>query len=62
MSVGQEQYTLGVEEEYQIVDPEARELRAHGGGVLRRARQIVDDDEGVTPELLASKSRLQPPC
>ncbi len=55
MSVGTEQYTLGVEEEYQIVDPETRELRAHGGSVLQRARQIVGEEEGVAPELLASQ-------
>ena len=43
MPVRTEQYTLGVEEEYQIVDPETRELRAHGGSVVQRARQIVGE-------------------
>jgi glutamate---cysteine ligase / carboxylate-amine ligase len=62
MSIGKEQYTLGVEEEYQIVDPKTRELRAHGGGVLQRAQQIVDEEEGVTPELLASQVEATTPC
>jgi glutamate---cysteine ligase / carboxylate-amine ligase len=61
MSVGEEQYTLGVEEEYQIVDPKTRELRAHGGGVLQRAQEIVDEEEGVTPELLASQVEATTP-
>ncbi len=47
----EDEYTLGVEEEYQIVDPETRELRAQGGQVLRRSRQSLDEDE-VAPELL----------
>jgi hypothetical protein len=34
-----EEYTLGVEEKYQIVDPETRGLSPRGEGVLRRARQ-----------------------
>ncbi len=59
--VGTEQYTLGVEEEHQIVDPETRELRAHGGSVLQRARQIVDEEEGVATELLASQVEAMTP-
>jgi gamma-glutamyl:cysteine ligase YbdK (ATP-grasp superfamily) len=30
VSAKTEDYTLGVEEEYQIIDPEARELSRHG--------------------------------
>lgn len=50
-----EQYTLGVEEEYQIVDPKTRELLAREGSVLQRARQIVGEGEGAETELLASQ-------
>jgi carboxylate-amine ligase len=46
-----EEYTFGVEEEYQIVDPETRELRARGGRVLQRAQQDLSEDE-VAPEIL----------
>lgn len=31
-------YTIGVEEEYQLVDPRTGELRSHGGAVLRADR------------------------
>jgi carboxylate-amine ligase len=61
MSIQTEQYTLGVEEEYQIVDPETRELRAHGAGVLKRAQHIVDEEEGVAPELMASQVEAMTP-
>ncbi len=61
MSVRTEQYTLGVEEEYQIVDPGTRELRDHGGGVLQRARQIVGEGEGVASELLTSQVEAMTP-
>ncbi len=53
-----EQYTLGVEEEYQIVDPEARDLRSHDGSELRWARRMVGEGEGAEIELLAS--RIEP--
>lgn len=44
-----EGYTLGVEEEYQIVDAESRGLDPRGGPVLERARQALG--EQVVPEL-----------
>jgi len=53
------EYTLGVEEEYQIVDPETRELRARGGRVLRRAQQ--DLGEEVAPEILAPQIEVMTP-
>jgi len=54
LSARTEEYTLGAEEEYQIVDPETRELRAHAGRVLRRAQQAVDKEE-IVSELFASQ-------
>jgi carboxylate-amine ligase len=43
-----EQFTLGIEEEFQLVDPDTRELRSHVSEIL---------DEGKM--LLASKSSLK---
>ena len=62
MSAKTEDYTLGVEEEYQIIDPEARELSRHGESVLRRARQTLGEEE-VVPELHTSQiEALTPIC
>jgi glutamate---cysteine ligase / carboxylate-amine ligase len=49
-----EEYTLGVEEEYQIIDPETRALCPGAEGVLRRARRALGE-ERVVPELRASQ-------
>ena len=57
-----EDYTLGVEEEYQIIDPETRALCPRAGDVLRRARQALGEDR-VVPELRASQLEvLTPVC
>jgi carboxylate-amine ligase len=57
-----EEYTLGVEEEYQIIDPETRALCPGGEGVLWRARQTLGEDE-VVPELRTSQiEALTPVC
>jgi carboxylate-amine ligase len=49
-----EKYTLGVEEEYQIIDPETRALCPRAADVLRRARRALGEDQ-VVPELRASQ-------
>jgi glutamate---cysteine ligase / carboxylate-amine ligase len=57
-----EDYTLGVEEEYQIIDPETRALCPGAEGVLRLARQTLGEDR-VVPELRASQiEALSPIC
>jgi carboxylate-amine ligase len=57
-----EDYTLGIEEEYQIIDPETRALTPRAGDVLRRARQALGEDR-VVPELRASQlEALTPVC
>jgi glutamate---cysteine ligase / carboxylate-amine ligase len=57
-----EEYTFGVEEEYQIIDPETRELSRHGEGVLQRAQQTLGEEE-VVPELHTSQiEALTPVC
>ncbi len=50
----EEEYTLGVEEEYQIVDAGSRELSPNGAGVLRQAQQTLGEEE-VVHELRVSQ-------
>jgi glutamate---cysteine ligase / carboxylate-amine ligase len=52
--VEKEDYTLGVEEEYQVIDPETRALCPSAEDVLRRARRTLGEDR-VVPELRASQ-------
>ena len=63
MSARTQEYTLGVEEEYQILDPESRELLAQGGhAVQQRARRATMGEE-VMPELLTSQvEAVSPIC
>ncbi len=60
MSAQTDEYTFGVEEEYQIVDPETRELRAQGGQVVRRAWQDLGEED-VVPELLTPQLEAMTP-
>lgn len=62
MPVETEDYTLGVEEEYQVIDPETRALCPGAEDVLRRARRTLGEDR-VVPELRASQLEvLTPVC
>jgi carboxylate-amine ligase len=47
-----EQFTLGIEEEFQIVDPTTRELRSHVSEVLEEGRMLLG--EKVKPEMIQS--------
>jgi len=47
-----EQYTLGIEEEFQIVDPKSRELRSHVSEFLEEGRMILG--EKIKPEMIQS--------
>src|SRR5215831_6953778 len=42
-------FTIGIEEEFQIVDPETRELRSHITEMIDRGRMILG--EQVKPEM-----------
>jgi carboxylate-amine ligase len=53
LSVRKREYTLGVEEEYQIVDAGSRGLEPRGGSVLERAQKTLG--EQAVPELRASQ-------
>lgn len=56
------EYTLGVEEEYQVIDAGSRGLDARGERVLERARQALGEQE-VVPELRASQiEAVTPVC
>ena len=58
-----EEYTLGVEEEYQIIDPETRELLVReGDAVQQRAQRATINDE-LVPELMTSQiEAVSPVC
>lgn len=47
-----EQFTLGIEEEFQIVDPHTRELRSHVSEILEDGKMLLG--EQVKPELIQS--------
>ncbi len=47
-----EQYTLGIEEEFQIVDPQTRELKSHVSEILDEGRMLLG--EQVKPEMIQS--------
>jgi carboxylate-amine ligase len=51
-----EQFTIGVEEEYQIVGRESRELRSRALRILPEAQEAVGDS--VTPELFLSQIEI----
>lgn len=48
-----EQFTLGIEEEFQIVDPQTRELRSHVSEILEEGRMILG--EKVKPEMIQAQ-------
>jgi glutamate---cysteine ligase / carboxylate-amine ligase len=54
-----DQFTIGVEEEFQIVHPESRQLRQRAAGVLHRAQESVGDE--VTNELYLSQIEIGTP-
>jgi carboxylate-amine ligase len=47
-----EQFTLGIEEEFQIVDPHTRELRSHVSEILEEGKMLLG--EHVKPEMIQS--------
>jgi carboxylate-amine ligase len=59
MAENQESFTIGVEEEYQIIHPESRELRSRGASILRKAQAEVGNE--VQPELYLSQIEIGTP-
>ena len=56
---GNEPFTIGVEEEYQIVHPATRELRSRAQLILPEANAVLGDE--VTPELYQSQIEIATP-
>lgn len=48
--------TLGVEEEYQIIDPESRELTSYISEILEKGKRVFRDQ--VKPEILQSQVEM----
>jgi glutamate---cysteine ligase / carboxylate-amine ligase len=48
-----EPYTLGIEEEFQIVDPQTRELKSHVSEILDEGRMLLG--EQVKPEMIQAQ-------
>jgi glutamate---cysteine ligase / carboxylate-amine ligase len=59
MPVKADDFTIGVEEEYQIINPETRELRPRVSRVLPKAREDLGDE--VTSELYQSQIEIGTP-
>lgn len=59
MPEDQEPFTIGVEEEYQIIHPETRELHSRGASILRKAKAELGDE--VQPELYLSQIEIGTP-
>jgi gamma-glutamyl:cysteine ligase YbdK (ATP-grasp superfamily) len=53
-------FTIGIEEEYQIIDPATRELTSYVTRVLEEGRSILH--ERVKPEMRQSQIETAPPC
>jgi carboxylate-amine ligase len=56
MAIERPAFTLGIEEEFQIVDPETRELRSHVQAMLEEGKRLLQ--ERVKPELHQSVVEL----
>src|SRR5438874_4657789 len=56
MSAKEHAFTIGIEEEFQIIDPETRELRSHIQEILADGKLILK--EHVKPELHQSMVEL----
>ena len=59
MAVTADDFTIGVEEEYQIINPETRELRPRATRMLRKAREDLGDQ--VTNEFYESQIEIGTP-
>ena len=56
MSAHREEFTIGVEEEYQIIHPQTRELRSRAARILHKAEEAVGQQ--VQPELYLSQIEI----
>ena len=56
-----EEFSIGIEEEYQIVNPRTRELRPRAQRILRRAEGALEEGEEVMNELYLSQIETATP-
>lgn len=59
MSKHKDDFTIGVEEEYQIIHPDTRELRSRAGRILPHAQESLGEE--VQPELYLSQIEIGTP-
>ncbi|MBA2680274.1 MAG: carboxylate-amine ligase [Ktedonobacteraceae bacterium] len=57
--MAQEEFTMGVEEEYHIIDPDSRELSPSALPILERAKHVLG--ERIQPELRLSQIEVETP-
>src|SRR5215218_1487930 len=62
MSAQKEEYTLGIEEEYQIVDPETRGLLARRGHAVQLRAQRALGEEAMLELLTSQVEGISPVC
>ncbi|MDY6782702.1 MAG: carboxylate-amine ligase [Cyanobacteriota bacterium] len=60
MGTNDEDFTLGIEEEYQIIDPETRQLCGRAGKILSLAREKLEEDT-VQREMHRSQIEIATP-
>ena len=62
MPPGADDFTIGIEEEYQIIDPETRALRPRAGRVVPAAQRALAEDEVQHEFKLAQVEAVSPVC
>jgi hypothetical protein len=62
MPVKADDFTIGVEEEYQVINPETRELRPRVSRLLPKAREDLGVGDEVTNELYPEPGHRSPPA
>ena len=55
-----ELFTLGIEEEFQIIDPETRKLISHMHHIVEEGKETLQ--EQIKPEMHASVVEVGTPC
>jgi glutamate---cysteine ligase / carboxylate-amine ligase len=53
-------FTLGVEEEYMVVNPETRELSSHDQKIVEHASRLLDDQVKAEPASVRMLLKREP--
>lgn len=43
-AISYKHFTIGIEEEYMVLDPETRELKSHEQRIVQEGEKIIKDD------------------